>query len=70
MKGKIIFEDLYSVFERPTVEKEFNSEGSLNCWLREFGGWKYAHRATVYINNEKLMTLHITDGGSWKYEKS
>jgi len=70
MKGKIIFEDLYSVHERPNVEKEFNSEESLNCFLHEFGGWKYAHRATVYINNEKLMTLHITDGGSWKYEKS
>ena len=65
MKGKVVFEDLYSVFERPTVEKKFDSEEDLNCWLHEFGGWKYAHRATIYIGDAKLMTLHITDDGSW-----
>jgi len=68
MKGKVIFIDGVSNFDRPIVEKEFESEPDLSCLLREYGYFNYAYTAEIYVDNIKIMKLHITDRGFWAVE--
>jgi len=61
---KIIFED--TVYNKPTVTKEFNNKDELNILLSEFGHFKYAFKATI-INDSgiEILGLNLSDRGFW-----
>ncbi len=62
---KIIFQDGYSIFKRPDVEKEFNSTEELFSLLQEFGNFKYAYSATICCESIRIP-IFITEDGGWK----
>ena len=61
---KVIFED--TVYDKPTVTREFSNKNQLNAFLSEFGHFKYAFKATIMNDSGvEVLVLNLSDRGFW-----